>query len=880
MVPSLVGRDWTWQHRQGIPADGPVRWPAASRWPAALHSDDDWGAIGVTLGGSGESRQLWLEWVEPVHEDLAGIAVKVRVELEGGLTRWSLEVEDLGGTIVRHVRFPEVWVTRVGDGDQEDKLLYPVGPGVLIPGPVGDPENSQRSAVYPSHGACMQMMALYGSDGGLYAATHDPLASIKELAVEPGHLPRAGRDGLRLTYRWPVEHMDTPGNGFATDSWVPDPYDVDPDKAPMVEVSAHGVLGAFQGDWFDAAQLYKDWAQTAPWWPDVDVDGRVDTPAWFKEIALWLLVMRQPGGPQIFAPDAIAPPSADQVVSLADSMDLADGAVGAHVYGWMEYSSAATYPFLFPAEDGFRDFLLTLRAGHVSSISYVNGRLCFEGNFYGTKESGQIQDVDSLTEAERGEFPVLEESGGFAVETYQEGRFTELVLCPHEPGWQRMLLDEIARPLLEYPYLAVGLYLDQVAAAEPILCFNPEHSSPHPLGGGHWWTVGGYWPMVRAIREEAAAVEAALTTECTAEPYVHLFDGLVVWTWGGPDQVPLFPSVYGEAAVRLGRTYHAGADPWGVIGKAGQSFVWGEQIGWFKPADEDPAHPGVLAEDGDVPGTKLHFSGPPSDPPPASPVDQAALWTDAWNGTIKPFLRRLCDLREELWPYLGGEMDRPPEIRWPALPWSRFPPTVTSLWNAGTEVTAEAIQRGAWRDGAGNLLIVLSNISERELTFELEVGTGDYPGVDDVCGDGIDNDCDGEVDEEPDPDIEEVCDGIDNDCDGIVDQVDSDGDGYIAEECGGEDCDDSSAAASPEGDEETACDDGLDNDCDGDVDGQDYECVSSDDDVADDDTTDDVVPPDCQCGIRRDPAAPAAMAAAMAVHCAIRLRGRRSRRVK
>ena len=121
-----------------------------------------------------------------------------------------------------------------------------------------------------------------------------------------------------------------------------------------------------------------------------------------------------------------------------------------------------------------------------------------------------------------------------------------------------------------------------------------------------------------------------------------------------------------------------------------------------------------------------------------------------------------------------------------------------------------------------------------------------HPGAADVCGDEIDNDCDGEVDEEPAPDIEEVCDGVDNDCDGIVDQVDADGDGYIAEECGGEDCDDSSAAASPEGDEATACDDGLDNDCDGDVDGQDYECVSTDDDTGDDDTTD-PGDDDCQC---------------------------------
>ena len=750
LVPTLTEQEWTPEQAPGlkgtltpgqlgqtgarlrglVPVPEPQRWPRHATWPAALHSDDGFGAVEVTIGGGRGPRRIQLDWVEPVHEDLAGIAVRVQVQLEGGQTRWSLEVEDLGGTIVRHVRFPEVWVTRVSEEGREDRLLYPAGPGISIANPVGDPEGSHRTALYPSHGACMQMMAFYSPDGGLYAATHDPLASIKEVAVEPGQLPRAGRDGLRLTYRWPVQDMDTPGNAFSMSHEVPDPYDPDPDQAPVVEISAHGVLAVFQGDWFDAAQLYRKWAQTAPWWPDIDVDGRIDTPAWFKEIALWLLVMRQAGeDAEGWTPDAIAPPSAAQVVALTESFGLDAGVVGAHVYGWMRYASPATYPFLFPAEDGFDDFLTGpdgLQSHGIPAIPYLNGRLCFEGNYYGTPEIGHIPEVDRLTPSERVEFPVLEESGGLSNETYQEGRYLEFVLCPHERGWQELLTGEVARELLDPPLDSAGLYLDQIAAAEPALCFNDEHSSPHPLGGGHWWTLGGYWPLVRAIRAIAAGSGAVLTTECTAEPYLHLFDGLVVWLWGGSDEVPLFPAVYGEAAARLGRTYHAGADPWGAIGKAGQSFVWGEQIGWFKPGDVDPTHQSVLADDEDVPGVELHFSGPPAEPPPADPVDRAALWTEAWNGTIKPFLRRLTELRQELWPYLGGEMQRPPEIRWPSLPWSRVPPTVTSLWNADAEVTAEAIQRGAWRDGAGNLLLVMANISVREFSFELEVGAGDY----------------------------------------------------------------------------------------------------------------------------------------------------------
>ena len=53
--------------------------------------------------------------------------------------------------------------------------------------------------------------------------------------------------------------------------------------------------------------------------------------------------------------------------------------------------------------------------------------------------------------------------------------------------------------------------------------------------------------------------------------------------------------------------------------------------------------------------------------------------------------------------------------------------------------------------------------------------------------------------------------------------TDLDGDGFLAIEDGGEDCDDTSAWINPDADE--ICDDEIDNDCDGDVDADDMDCA-------------------------------------------------------
>ena len=112
-----------------------------------------------------------------------------------------------------------------------------------------------------------------------------------------------------------------------------------------------------------------------------------------------------------------------------------------------------------------------------------------------------------------------------------------------------------------------------------------------------------------------------------------------------------------------------------------------------------------------------------------------------------------------------------------------------------------------------------------------------YPGVAEICDDGIDQNCNGsdlvgdqdgdtfdstacggdDCDDalaEVNPDATDICDGVDLNCDGQTTTVDEDDDGFFDAACGGADCEDDMQSIHPDAVE--VCD-GVDNNCDGDL---------------------------------------------------------------
>ena len=156
------------------------------------------------------------------------------------------------------------------------------------------------------------------------------------------------------------------------------------------------------------------------------------------------------------------------------------------------------------------------------------------------------------------------------------------VTCPSSDIWQdklkylnRFILDSLKTD---------GVYMDQIgcAAAEP--CYADNHG--HGKGGGSWWPEA-YRKVLTEMRETFYTPDQAMTTEENAEPYMDLFDMMLIVN--SPHaaymrMVPLFPLIYSDRCVYSAFTYI----PWTVNDGSlryitMKSLLWGSQLGWVEP---------------------------------------------------------------------------------------------------------------------------------------------------------------------------------------------------------------------------------------------------------------------------------------------------------
>jgi hypothetical protein len=181
--------------------------------------------------------------------------VSVTLRADSPLSAWRIVVKNEAGLLIKGVAFPAIHAPlTISPNGEGDAVALPVCDGCLIERPATTMgKGASRTGPYPG-GMSAQLMAYYGKPAGLYMATHDSAGHPKSFGVS------RREDALIFSYthRFPEEK----GKGWTM------PYDF--------------VLGTFSGDWHDAADIYKAWAQKQ-FWCARTIAQRDDVPAWVKE---------------------------------------------------------------------------------------------------------------------------------------------------------------------------------------------------------------------------------------------------------------------------------------------------------------------------------------------------------------------------------------------------------------------------------------------------------------------------------------------------------------------------------------------------------------------------------------------------------------------
>ncbi len=462
------------------------------------------------------------------HRILPGVTVLLTAVGENGRICWSVRLHASDRTwSLAECDYPILPFT----ASSSREVFFPYGCGEIYP----SGRTFRTCQNYPSFGVSMQYMAFWDrkTGSGLYVGLHDPAPAYKRFLFEK----EDGCPVARLKVSMPLRDLGLPANSQ--------------------NLEGEMVWELFDGDWYDAALLYRSFVlQSASWIPERKNGFRTDTPDWLlKNPHWWRKRLRDT--------DAFA----DELLNAANDLGLSSPSP-VHLYDWHQIPYDTNYPHYFPPKDCFVAGSRKLRENGMRIMPYINGRL------WDTHDRGS---EDWQFSAVAKPFCTKKENGHPFIEVYPTSRVELAVMCPSTALWQDKQA-EIVRTLFD-EWDVNGVYIDQIGAAQPYSCEDRSHL--HRPGGGTWW-VESYRNLIDHVRR-VMPPDGFLTTECTSEPYMKNIQGFLSWIWIKDSQVPAFTAVYNGYVILFGRNYAAAPTAVGQNLLAAQSLTFGEQMGWIYP---------------------------------------------------------------------------------------------------------------------------------------------------------------------------------------------------------------------------------------------------------------------------------------------------------
>ncbi len=477
-----------------------------------------WDSVSVANNGTECSILL----TKPSNPNLPKtLSVLVTIKTSGNKSDWDMSVSGLNTSSLLEVHFPYLNVLAEGD----DYAFIPKHSGQIIKNPRA--KNINEALTYPRWVATMQYCAYYNDRYGIYFGTHDPKASIKEFIVKANI-----KNGVKFETKLPIPNKTIAGNDW--------------------EYSGVFRLELFEGNWYDAAMIYRKWAsEEAEYWPK-DTPERIARRNAAGNIALWMMIWDQKNSISQIR---------NWVNNFADYMGVP---IGMHWYNWNNIEFDDNYPYFFPAKAGMDKLVKELESsGRITIMPYINGRLYDKGlPNYSTE--GKI-------------WAAKDEAGN--VHTQKFGNIYFAVECPTQTGYQDIITD-VCKQLTETDQIGCGsVYIDQVAYARAQECYDKNHG--HKIGGGDAWR-SGYNQMFEKMHA-AVAEDKFFTSEGNCDFIADEVDGFLAQQWRIDNLVPAFQAVYSGKVQYFGTIAGHNGDQ-RYFAEYANSFVNGVQPGRFYPS--------------------------------------------------------------------------------------------------------------------------------------------------------------------------------------------------------------------------------------------------------------------------------------------------------
>jgi hypothetical protein len=404
------------------------------------------------------------------------------------------------------VRYPLVQVRAVDESEGTNQTVFPYRQGHTFAYGKSQPRYDLVYP-YPGPGAKFQFLAAYGekSRRGFYLVAEDGEGYDKQMVWQN----QPGRNAVVFS----IEHI--PANRGVAGTGFSQPYDV--------------VTQPFEGDWYDAARLYRAWWVKQIWASQGLLRTRKDVPDWLRST------------PVMTRPSTTVPQRtvAGNVGTENELQQLLDGAGFTGIwYGVYENISGkegldySGHGHLRAVRADVQNAVLAQKARGIHHLAYLQSVV------YDPLES------DPQDAAQAAKYAAIGRDG----KPIAYGGRLGYNMDRSKKWWQDRVIAQAEKAVAAG---FDGIYLDSFGKSSAE-CFAPDHG--HPLGGGNTG-IAGQREMARRVLQAIRKINpnAVLSGEDPVEDFRDVLQTQLLSANLWPGYLPLYRVIWGDYSLEYGR---------------------------------------------------------------------------------------------------------------------------------------------------------------------------------------------------------------------------------------------------------------------------------------------------------------------------------------